>query len=461
MNKENKNKQDFAASGVAGDAGKSADLLVENCLVAVCDESFTSIENASVAVKDGLICWIGPAAAKPEFQTKETVNGKGNLLAPGLVNCHCHLADSLFRGLVEDLPLEEWLGVLWKAEGAMLNPETTELGAKLGLAELLLGGTTTVLDMFWFPDSAAKAACELGARIHTGGFAFDPPGMDGFGREDRLPQARKFIGDWESEELVTPVVMAHGAYTAGPDSLREMHGLAQESGLLFHIHAAETVQENKTVLDAHGRKVIGHLGELGILGPRTLLAHAVHLDDGELNEVADSKTMVVHNPVSNLKLGSGFARIPEMLELGVRVSLGTDGAVSGNDIDMFMAIRLAAIMHRGKAEDATAVGARRAVAMATLEGAAALGAQDMIGSLEVGKRADMILVDLDVPHAQPLFNTYGHLAYSASSSDVKSVWVGGRQVVSEGELLTADLDGILESVRKLAPEIKSSIANGD
>lgn len=460
MNNKDKIRRGTIFKDCGGEAD-AVDLLVENCLVATCDGSFTSIENGLVAVKDGRISWIGPARDRPRLRAKERVDGKGNLLAPGLVNCHCHLADSLFRGLVEDLPLEEWLGVLWKAEGAVLNPQTTELGAKLGLAELLLGGTTSVLDMFWFPDSAAKAACDMGARIHTGGFAFDPPGMDGFGRGDRLPQARKFIGDWQSEELVTPVVMAHGAYTAGPDSLREMHALAEEHELLFHIHAAETAQENKTVLETHGRKVIGHLGEHGLLGPRTLLAHAVHLDDGELKEVADSKAMVVHNPVSNLKLGSGFARIPEMLKLGVRVSLGTDGAVSGNDIDMFLAMRLAAVMHRGKEEDATAIGAKRAVAMATLEGAAALGVQDEIGSLEVGKRADMILVDLDVPHAQPLFDPYGHLAYSASKSDVKSVWVGGRQVVRDSELVTADVNGILESVRKLAPEIRSSIADGD
>lgn len=438
-----------------------ADLLISNCMVAACDEGFTHHDKGALAVADGKIAWVGAMSGMPQVEAKETIDAKGNLLMPGLVNCHCHLADSLFRGLVEDLPLESWLGKLWQAEGAILDPGTTELGAMLGLAELVQGGTTTVLDMFWFPDSAASAAEKMGLRIHTGGFAFDPPGMDGLGKDDRLPQAKTFIEKWRGSSLVSPVAMAHGAYTAGPESLKQMHKLAKEHGLLFHIHAAETAQENQTVKDQHGKRVIGHLHELGLLGPGTLLAHAVHLDDGEMDVLADTATMVVHNPISNLKLGSGFARVPEMARRGIPVSLGTDGAVSGNDIDMFLAIRMAAIMHRGKDMDATAVTARQAVSFATLEGAKALGVADDIGSLEVGKKADMVLLDLDVPHAQPLFDPYGHLAYSASRSDVLSVWVGGRDVVKDGVVKTCDVSDVVAKVKELAPKIKGSIAGDD
>ena len=433
------------------------DLLIRNCMIAACDAAFTEIDEAALAVERGKITWLGDLSAMPEIDAEETIDAKGRLLAPGLVNCHCHLADSLFRGLVEDLPLEKWLSRLWQAESAILNPETTALGARLGLAELLLGGTTSVLDMFWFPDATAKVACEMGVRIHTGGFAFDPPGADGLAAKDRLSSAKKFIENWKGEKLVTPVVMAHGAYTVGPHNLQEMHGLSREEDLLFHIHAAETRQENQTVEKDHGSRVLSHLNSLGALGPKTLLAHAVHLDDDEIDLLAKTKAMVVHNPVSNLKLGSGFARVPEMVNNGTLVALGTDGAVSGNDIDMFLAIRLGAILHRGSDMDPTAISARQAVSMATLQAAKALGADNAIGSLEVGKNADMMLLDLDVPHAMPLFDCYNHLAYSASKSDVATVWVDGKKVVDEGVLLTIDTGRMIGKVRKLAPKIKSSL----
>lgn len=434
------------------------DLLISGGIVACCDADCTSYAKGAVGVKDGRVAWVGDAAGlPPDAAAAATVDAAGKLLAPGLVNAHCHLADSLFRGLVEDRELEDWLQVLWRAEGAILNEETNLLGARLGLAELALSGVTTVLDMFWFPETAARATKKIGLRMMTGGFAFDLDGADGMPAASRVKHAEDFIERYKDDELVTPNAMVHGAYTSGKDSMRAMHELAQAHGCNFHIHAAETRKENDAVLERHGARVVPLLDELGMLGPATLLAHAVHLDDAELALLRDSGTAVVHNPVSNLKLASGFARIPEMLDMGVPVGLGTDGAVSGNDIDMWMALRLAAIMHRGHARQAAAMTSTAALRMATLGGARSMGMADEVGSIEKGKRADLMLLDLARPHAVPLFDPHSHLVYSACKGDVEDVWVGGRPVVAKGRLVNDDLGDILEEVRRLQPRVQASI----
>ncbi|MBF2734509.1 MAG: amidohydrolase [Betaproteobacteria bacterium AqS2] len=443
-------------------ASSAFDLLITGGIVACCDEKGTAHAKGAVGIKDGRIAWVGDAEKLPaDAAAAATVDAAGKLLAPGLVNAHCHLADSLFRGLVEDLELEDWLQVLWRAEGTILNEETNLLGARLGLAELALSGVTTVLDMFWFPETAAQATKKIGLRMMTGGFAFDLDGADGMPAADRLKHAEAFIERYKDDELVTPNAMVHGAYTSGTASMKAMHELAQAHGCNFHIHAAETRKENETVLAQHGARVVPLLEKLGMLGPDTLLAHAIHLDDADLKMVADSGTAVVHNPVSNLKLGSGFARVPEMLARGIPVGLGTDGAVSGNDIDMWLALRLAATMHRAVANKAGALSSKEALRMATLGSAQAMGMAAEIGSIETGKRADLMLLDLERPHAVPLFDPHSHLVYSACKGDVEDVWVGGRPVVAKGQLVNDDLGEILEQTRRLQPQVLASINGGD
>lgn len=428
------------------------DLLISNCTIATCDENFTAYANGAVGVSAGRIAWLGDGEDLPAHTAKRTVDAAGKLLAPGLINAHCHMADSLFRGLVEDLSLEDWLQVLWAAE-TILDERINHLGARLGLAELALGGVTSVLDMFWFPETAAEAARQYGMRIHTGGHGFDLDAPDGRKPGQRLAHCREFIEHYRGDELVTPVCFVHGTYTTGPENTRAIHALSREHDVLFHIHAAETATENATVRERHGQRVIGLLDQLGALGPRTLLAHCVHLEDAEIAKLAATGTTVVHNPVSNLKLGSGVAPIPQMLKAGITVALGTDGAVSGNDIDMFMATRLAAIMHRGAGEDCLAVKAREALRMATLGGARALGVEKEVGSLEAGKLADMILLDLRRPHAVPMFDPHTHLVMSAAKGDVEAVWVAGREIVADGRVLNDDLAGLYREVEALVPRI--------
>ena len=255
-----------------------------------------------------------------------------------------------------------------------------------------------------------------------------------------------------------PGTFPHGAYTVGPERLQAAKRLADARGALFSTHAAETQAEQATVSQRYGRSVIRHLDALGVLDARTVLAHCVWLDDEEIAILARTGASVAHNPVSNLKLASGVARVPDLLAAGVRVTLGTDGAISGNDLDLWMAMRLAATLHKGTRLRADAVSTAQALRMATLAGAEALGADDRIGSLEPGKLADMILLDLRRPHAVPMFDPVTHLVFSAAKSDVRHVFVGGRQVVRDGALTRLDIGDTLEQVTALVPRIAASVA---
>ncbi len=432
------------------------ELIISNAIVVTGDAAGTVIRDGAVEVAGGRITRVGPAA-QIGAGAAEVVDGRGMLLMPGLINTHCHAADSLFRGLVEDLPLEPWLQTVWKAEGAILSRDTVRLGATLGFAELLLGGVTTVMDMFWHPRETVAAARAVGLRVSTGGIFFDGRGMDGRTGEDRLADAESFFAEFAGADDVLPGSFPHGAYTVGPESLGAAKRLAAEQGGLFCTHAAETRAERADIEARYGRPVIRHLDHLGLLDARTVLAHCVWLDDEEIEILARTDATVAHNPMSNLKLASGIARIPEMLAAGVRVTLGTDGAISGNDLDMWMALRLAATLHRASSLTATAVTTAQALRMVTLDAAAALGAADRLGSLEPGKLADMILIDLKRPHAVPLFDPLTHLVFSCAKSDVRQVFVGGRRVVRDGVLTGLDLADVLAEVEALVPRIAASI----
>lgn len=434
-----------------------SDLVIRAPYVVTCDDAMTVIENGAVAIRDGRILAVGPATTIP-VTGAELIEAKGRILMPGLINMHCHAGDSLFRGLVENLPLEPWLQTVWKAERAILDPATCRLGAELGLAELLLSGVTTVMDMFWFPEETVRAAQALGIRVATGGIFFDPPGMDGHLADRRLADATAFFDAVEDEPLIFAGCLPHGTYTVSPQHLQNAARLSRSRGGFWCTHAAETAAEQATISERYGRRVIAHLAELDLLGPDVVLAHCVHLDATEIDLLAASGTHVVHNPMSNLKLASGFAPVPVLMAAGVNVTLGTDGAISGNDLDMWLAIRLAATLHKAVTGNAAAVTTAEALAMATRNGARALSAADRLGSIEAGKEADFILVDIDRPHAAPLFDPITHLVYSAGRGDVTDVFVAGRRVVEAGQLLTADVGALVAAADALRPAIAASVA---
>ena len=435
------------------------DLLITGAQLVTMDAHNRVIMGGGLAVHAGKIVEIAEdhGLALLRERAGEVIQAHGQIVIPGLINTHCHAGDSLFRGLIEGLALEPWLEKLWVAESAILTPEAIKLGSMLGYAENLLCGVTTVMDMFWHPAQLVAAADAVGIRVATGGIFFDPPGIDGLTREQREGAAKEFFKTHADHPSLIKTICAHGAYTVSAESLTIAQMIQDSFGALLTIHAAETRAEQKTVEDNYGRSVIRHLDELGLLTERTILAHCVHIDDEEIDLIAASGATVSHNPASNLKLGSGIARVPVMRDKGVRIALGTDGAVSGNDLDMWKSIRLAATLHNGYTENPTAVNAQDSIGMATIEGARALCIADETGSLEIGKRADFAIMDPHQVHSVPMFDPLHYLGYSASHNDVRHVYAGGDCVVRDRTLTKIDLDTVLDDVTAMIPAIRKSL----
>lgn len=429
----------------------TVDLLVHGGAVLTVDGAGTVVHNGAVAVHEGEIVAVGEAEELcTRFTADESIDAGGCLVLPGLVNTHTHLAMALLRGRADDVTLQGFLERVLPAEAELLAPKNVAAAVRLAIAESVRAGVTSALDMYWFHEAAELVAREAGWRLHSGPTFMDvPEPPDGRAYEERLWWARR---DLEARGAARPgrrpVVFAHSAYTLSPDQLTEIAALAREFGALLHIHAAENATEVATVEVRYGKRPVELLDSLGLLGPDLLLAHAVDLTGPEIAALARTGTSVAHCPVSNLKLGCGIAPVPRLLSAGVTVGLGTDGAVSSNSLDVLGAVRQAALVHKA-AGDPTAVGAEQAVRMATIEGARALGLAEHLGSLEVGKRADLIVLDLDAPHLRPLHDPWSTLAYAAHSADVRDTVVDGRVLMRDRELRTLDERTVIADLEAL------------
>jgi 5-methylthioadenosine/S-adenosylhomocysteine deaminase len=429
----------------------TVDLLVHGGAVLTVDEAGSVVHDGAVAVHEGEIVAVGPAEELcTRFTAQESIDAGGCLVLPGLVNTHTHLAMTLLRGRADDVTLQQFLERVLPAEAELLAPKNVAAAVRLAIAESVRAGVTSALDMYWFHEAAERAAREAGWRLHSGPTFMDvPEPPDGMEYGQRLAWARRDLeARGPARHGRRPVVFAHSAYTLSPDQLTEIASLAREFGALLHIHAAENATEVATVEVRYGKRPVELLDSLGILGPDLLLAHAVDLNGPELAALARTRTSVAHCPVSNLKLGCGIAPVPRLLSAGVTVGLGTDGAVSSNSLDVLGAVRQAALVHKAGG-DATAVGAERAVRMATVEGARALGLGEHLGSLEAGKRADLIVLDLDAPHLRPLHDPWSTLAYAAHSSDVRDTVVDGRVLMRDRELRTLDERAVIADLEAL------------
>ncbi|MFJ3673753.1 amidohydrolase [Streptomyces sp. NPDC090106] len=430
----------------------SVDLLVHGGDVLTVDEAGTVVRDGAVAVDGGEIVAVGPAAElRTRFAARESIDASGCLVLPGLINTHTHLAMTLMRGVADDVTLQGFLERVLPAEAALLTPGNVAAAVRLAVAESVRAGVTSALDMYWFHEAAQEAARAAGWRLHTGPTFMDVPGPpDGMEYEDRLAWARR---DLEARGAARPgerlVLFAHSTYTLSPEQLTGIFALAREFGALIHIHAAENTTEVATVEVKYGKRPVELLDALGLLGDDVLLAHAVDLTGPEIAALARTGTSVAHCPVSNLKLGCGIAPVPRLLSAGVTVGLGTDGAVSSNTLDVLGAVRQAALVHKA-AGDPTLVGARQAVRMATIEGARALGLGEQLGSLEAGKRADLVVLDLGAPHLRPLHDPWSTLAYAAHPSDVRDTVVEGRVLLRERTLTTLDEAAVIADLEALA-----------
>ncbi len=436
----------------------NVDLLVLASAMIPVDPPGLVIRDGYVAVEGGRIVSVGRRSSMPPVSAEEVVEGRGMVALPGLVNAHTHVAMTLLRGLASDRPLDEWLREIWRVE-ARMGPEDVLDGARLGILEMLLSGTTTFSDMYFHEDSVARAALESGVRAVLSYGMIDAPGWerDPDKTVKELREAERFIEEWHMAGggRIKTAVGPHAPYTCSEELLRASAELARSRGLRLHIHLSETRREVEELSERAGERPPSYLNSLGVLGPNVLAAHGVWLDREEISLLASKGASVVHCPASNLKLASGIAPIADMLREGVNVALGTDGPASNDSLDMFREMRLAALLQRGSRLDSRALTSWDVLRMATVNGARALGLVDEIGTLEAGKRADLILVDLRKPHLSTHRDPVSALVFSATGDDVDTVIIDGRVIVRARRVMTMDAREVVERASRAAARLAS------
>ena len=436
------------------------DLLLTNAIVLTMDETLSQFENGAVAVSgDAIVAAGSEAELRRQFDAKETVDCGGKVLMPGLVNAHTHVPMTLLRGLADDLRLDVWLmGYIMPVEREFVNPEFVRLGASIGCAEFIRSGVTTFADMYYFESAVAEATAAAGLRAVCGQTVMRFPSPDAQSYEDSLAATREFIENWLNHPLIVPAVSPHAPYSCTEEILRATAALAAEFDVPLHTHIAETAFEVENARRDWGMPVVPYVKKQNLFDAKVLAAHCVHVDTGEINTLKHHGAGIAHNPSSNLKLASGAAPVVEMLKVGLNVGIGTDGPASNNDLDMFEEMRLAALLAKFHSANPTSLPAQTAVLMATRLGAQAMHLGGITGSLEPGKRADLILVDINQLHNSPHFrrdpnSVYAQLVYATKSTDVSDVMVNGKWVMRDRKLLTLNEREMLAQAADLAKEV--------
>ncbi len=444
------------------------DTLFINALVLTMDENFSQYLPGAVVVHGDSIVAVGnEEEIKQEYaaRAQETIDCNGKVLMPGLINAHTHVPMTLLRGLADDLRLDVWLmGYMMPVEREFVSPEFVRLGTLLACAELIRSGVTTFNDMYYFEEDVAKAAADAGMRAVCGQTVMKFPAPDAASYEDSLQMAREFIQRWKDHPLIVPAVSPHAPYTCTAEILRATAELAKEFDVPLHTHLSETAFEVENMREEHGIPVIPYVKKQGLLEAKVIAAHCVHIDSGEIRTLQHAGAGVSHNPSSNLKLASGFAPVVKMLETGLNVGIGTDGPASNNDLDMFEEVRLAAFIAKAVTNDPTSLPAPLALLMATRLGAQALHIGHLTGSLEPGKRADLILVDISPLHNSPSFkratdNAYAQIVYAGKSTDVSDVMVNGRWLMRDHQLLTVNEEELLVQAAEVARKIDAFLVD--
>ena len=438
------------------------DVLLSNARVLTMDEHFTAHASSGVAVTGDAIVAVGPEAMTYESAT--TMDCGGRVVMPGLINAHTHVPMTLLRGLADDLRLDVWLmGYMMPVEREFVSPDFVKLGTQLACAEMIRSGVTCFADMYYFEDAIAAATADAGMRALCAQTVLRFPTPDATSFEDSLARARDFITRWKDHALIVPGPAPHAPYTCTPEILRACAELAAEFDVPLHTHLAETAFEVEELRKANGMPAIPYAKKHGLFGAKVLAAHCVHVDDGEIRALKNAGAGVAHCPASNLKLSAGIAPVTRMLELGINVGIGTDGPASNNDLDMFEETRLAALLAKGSG-DPTAVPARTALAMATRLGAAAMHMDQITGSLEPGKRADLLVLDLNVLHNVPAFTRdpnaiYAQIVYASKSTDVLDVMCNGRWLMRNRQLTTLDEAGLKAAALDAARRVDAFLSS--
>ena len=443
----------------AGRAQTRASLVVSGGTVVTMDGSNRVIPNGAVAINDDRILAVGTADEISQgYATSQKIDVRGQVILPGLVNTHTHAPMVLYRGLADDLALMDWLNkYIFPAEAKTLSPDFVRIGTRLAALEMIESGTTTFADMYLFEDDIAQTTHEAGLRGVLGQSVIRFPVADAKTPEDALVRAEAFIKKWKDDALITPAVAPHAPYTVDPATLKAVRELANRYGVPVLIHLAETRDEVKIIQDTHQQSPTQYLDSLGLWNGRSLAAHAVWLDPADMATLAQRGVGVSHNPASNMKLASGIAAVPQWIERGIHAGLGTDGAASSNDLDMFEAMRLTALLHKVSTSNPQAMPARLVLELATRRGAEALGLGDRIGSLEVGKQADLITVAMDGARQTPMFDPLSHLVYVTHGDDVRNTIVAGRVLMRDRQVLTLNSADVLRDAGAMAERVRMAV----
>jgi len=428
--------------------------------VVTMDPARRILSPGAVAIDGRDIVAVGtPEAIARQFSAAETIDAAGALVLPGLVNTHTHAPMVMYRGLADDLALMDWLQqYIFPAEAKTVSPEMVRVGTRLAALEMIQSGTTTFADMYYFEDEIARATKAAGLRAVLGQSVIGFPVPDARTPADGLARAEAFIRAFAADDLITPAPAPHSPYTVDEPTLRAVRDLAARYQTPILIHLAETEDEVAIIRERHQMTPTAWLESIGLLGPNVVAAHGVWLTDEDIAILKRTGTSVSHNPESNMKLASGAAPVPKYLRAGVTVGLGTDGAASNNDLDMFEAMRQAAFLHKHASRDPRAVPAAAALEMATILGARALGLDKAIGSIEVGKRADVIVVAMDGARQTPMYNPISHLVYVAHGDDVRTTVVNGRVLMRDRRMRTLDERVVLADARALAAKVREAVA---
>ncbi len=433
----------------------NADIIIANAWVVTMDESSRLIENGAVVICNDSILAVGRSDdILSKYNAPRIYKGTNRIVMPGLINTHTHSPMTIFRGFADDLHLHEWLyDHIFPIESEFITKENVRLGAKLAIAEMLMSGTTTFNDMYYYGDEIAHIAEKAGIRavITEGLIDFAVPNSET--PEHGLDYTERMIKKWAGHDIITIGVAAHAPYSSSAELIQSSKNLAEKHNVPFNIHVAETRKEFDQIKDEHGLTPVAYLDKLGVLCANVVMAHAIHLTSEDIELIAKRGAGVAHNPVCNMKLASGVAPVPEFIEAGVKLGLGTDGVASNNNLDMFSEMNTAALLHKINSNDPTVVDAKSVIEMATIGGAKVLGFDEKIGSIEVGKKADLILLELNKPHAYPLFNVYSQIVYSLKSSDVETVIINGKVVMDNREVVNIDEKALYNKVDSLTKEI--------
>ena len=439
---------------------KNVDLLIIGGTVVTMDKDRRMIENAAIGITGGKIEFVGERKAAAGVRAKRTINAAGKVIIPGLINTHTHVPMTLFRGISDDLDLNDWLTkYIFPAEAKNVDEQFVRAGTRLGLAEMIRGGTTTYCDMYYFEDAIADETKKAGMRGVLGETIIQFPVADNKTPGEAIAYTERFIKRWQNDPLIVPAAAPHAPYTVSTADLQKIREQSDRLNSMVVTHVAETKNERDDILGQYGKTPVEYLESIGFLSDRTIAAHSIWLTDPEIDIYKRLGVGSAHCPQSNMKLASGVAPVPAMLAKDIAVGLGTDGAASNNDLDMWEEMDSAAKLHKLISNDPKTLPAEQAFEMATIRGARALHLDKLIGSIEPDKRADIVIVDFDTLNQTPFYNVYSHLVYATKAADVRTVIINGRIVMQDRRLLTLNESAIKKDANAYREKIIKSLGN--